>query len=121
MRDALNDFGTVSTTDSTNHIDFGPVDERASFDGHRTGAQHDSTVVFSASAALTAALGVILQDSDDNTTFANLVTGPSVPVGAGPGIVAVIPFPLKHRRYVRALITGGSGTIKAWFEPGPAH
>ena len=86
MKDALNDFGTITLTGSASAvilssdvIDFGPIDGRASAQTHRTGEQHDSTVVFALSINAAAAITAIkLQHSDDNSTFADLLAGPAI-------------------------------------------
>jgi hypothetical protein len=130
MRDLLNDFGTISLsstaeTKSTNVIDFGPIDERAAMQTHRTGEQHDSTVVFALTADATAAVNAPkLQHSDDNATFEDLVIGPAIPATAKSGIVLVIPMPKNHKRYVVAAATPGatsSNSLMVWIEPGPAQ
>jgi hypothetical protein len=129
MRDVLNDFGTITLTGSatvasSNVIDFGPIDQRASATAHQTGEQHDSRVVIQTAAAVTTAVTQPkLQHSDDNSTFADLVIGPGFAAGSAAGTRIVIPFPVDHKRYVRAAASGGaSGLIlNAWFEPGPNH
>jgi hypothetical protein len=129
MRDKLNDFGTMALTASGvvasfNVIDFGPIDERASFATHRTGEQHDSTVVIRASVALAAKVTAPkIQDSDDNSTFTDLAIGPDIAAGSPAGFTLVIPFPLDHKRYVRCAASGGTAgdILTAWFEPGPNH
>jgi hypothetical protein len=81
-------------------------------------------VVFSIDGTLAAAVtGVKLQDSDDNSTFADLLAGPNIPSGSGAGTRIVVPFPLDHKRYVRASATAGTAgvNVAAWFEPGPNH
>jgi hypothetical protein len=130
MRDALNDLGSAVLTGHAsnpvyldNVIDFGPIDARAQARTHRTGEQHDSTVILSTSAALAAALAVNLQHSDDNSTFTDLVTPAPVASGTPAGTIAVLPFPLEHKRYVRVKAVGGTASVilRAWFEPGPNH
>jgi hypothetical protein len=133
----MNDFGTIALSGtaqvvSANVIDFGVIDERASARTHRTGEQHDSTVVFS----LNANLGAIeliktpkLQHSDDNSTFTDLVTGPDIAAGAKAGTRVLLSFPKTHGRFVRAAATPGltttgtfaANSMKVWIEPGPSH
>jgi hypothetical protein len=133
MRDLLNDFGSVSQVTGTltfpEVLDFGPVDSRSRIQSHRTGAQHDSTVVFQIDKNLTVAFTAVkLQHSDDNSTFTDLFTAP-VPFAATAkaGDRIVVKFPLEHKRYVRAVavsgtLTGGGGNpnVSAWLESGPA-
>jgi hypothetical protein len=134
-RDSMNDFGTIALTGSAqvvsgNVIDFGVIDDRASASTHRTGEQHDSTVVFSLAGALAATDSVSapkLQHSDDNSAFTDLVTGPAIAAGAKKGTRILIPFPKTHKRYVRAAATPASSgtftpvTMMAWIEPGPGQ
>lgn len=122
MTDFLGRFGTVATTGSTNVLDFGAIDERAAMQSHRTGEQHEITVVFHTSAAITGAVTPKIQDSDDNSTFTDLVTGQAV-TNPGIGPIAFIPMPKTHKRYVRAafstVISSPPTTITAFLEPGP--
>jgi hypothetical protein len=130
MRDLLNDFGTAAQASAmtlSNVLDFGPIDPRARMQSHRTGAQHDSTVVAQIDLAVAAAVtGIKLQDSDDNSAFADLLALPDIPAAAPAGTRAAAKFPLKHKRYVRLVAAStapGAGTVpnlSAWLEPGPA-
>jgi hypothetical protein len=133
MRDALNDFGSVSqgtgTLNFPNVLDFGPIDSRARMQSNRTGEQHDSTVVFQIDKDLTVAFTSIkLQHSDDNSTFTDLFIAP-VPFAATAkaGARIVFKFPLEHKRYVQAAAVSGTLTpaagnpnVSAWLEPGPS-
>jgi hypothetical protein len=128
MRDALNNFGTIALAGGTttvvlpNIIDFGPIDDRSPLTSHRTGAQHDATVVFAIDGDLSAAAtGIKLGHSDDNSTFTDLVTAPNFAAAARAGDRITLKFPLEHKRYVRASATAGTGgvNISAWVEPGP--
>jgi hypothetical protein len=129
MRDERSILGTITptgaaaVTPSTNVLDFGEIDDRSIFGKyHRTGEQHDSTVVFSSAVKLTAAVtGMRLQDSDDNTTFADVLTTADAAVGAGPGPIGWMKMPVKHRRYVRAAASSAQTTavLTVWLEPGP--
>jgi hypothetical protein len=121
MTDYKNRFGAVTSSGSENVLDFQAIDPRAAMQSHRTGEQHDSSVVFFATADITAGTATPkLQDSDDNSTFADLVTGPATTKPKA-GILAVIPMPKTHKRYVRAMVTGTltGGSITAFLEPGP--
>jgi hypothetical protein len=133
MRDALNDFGSVSQTTGTlnfpNVLDFGPIDARAPMQSNRTGEQHDCTAVFQIDTDLTVAFTAIkLQHSDDNSTFTDLFIAP-VPFAATAkaGDRIVFKFPLEHKRYVRAAAVSGTlaaspsnPAVSAWLEPGPS-
>lgn len=76
--------------------------------GATTGAGSSNSVTFK------------IQDSDNDSTFADVLTLPAVPgedVAAG----LVIPLPIKHRRYVKLVttVTGTvTGTIDAWLSNG---
>jgi hypothetical protein len=132
MRDALNDFGSVSQATGAltfpNVLDFGPIDSRAVMQSNRTGEQHDCTAVFQIDKNLTVAFtSVTIQHSDDNSTFTDLFTVPAPFAAAAPaGARIAFKFPLEHKRYVR--VTAVSGTLtadpanprmSAWLEPGP--
>jgi hypothetical protein len=117
MTDYNSRFGTVTNTGSDNVLDFEAIDDRAAMQSHRTGEQHDSTVVFFAASDITGSVTPKLQHSDDNTTFADLVTGTAI---ANPkaGNFAVIPMPKTHKRYVRAALASAQDGIEAFLEPG---
>ena len=127
MTDYLTNFGAVTASGSANVLDFGGIDTRAAMRNHRTGEQHEMTVVFRAAAdiASTITVTVKLQDSADNSTFTDLVVGQAV-VGPNAGDFVFLPFPLIHKRYVRAVVTGANTSgavavsgVSAYIEPGP--
>jgi hypothetical protein len=117
MTDYLERFGAVDNTGSENTLDFGAIDNRAAMRSHRTGEQHDSTVVFHAEADILGTVTPKLQHSDDDSAYTDLVVGAAVsnPKAGGFAFIAV---PRTHKRYVKAAATGGSG-ITAFLEPGP--
>jgi hypothetical protein len=127
MTDYLSRFGAVTNAGSDNVLDFGGIDTRAAMQSHRTGEQHEMTVVFRAATdiASTVTVTVKLQDSADNSAFTDLIVGQAI---AGPkaGDFAFLPFPLVHKRYVRAIVTGANSSgsvavsgVSAYIEPGP--
>jgi hypothetical protein len=118
MTDYLGRFGAVTNTGSANVLDFGAIDERAAMQSHRTGEQHETTVVFHTSANVTGSVTPILQDSEDNSTFNALVTGQAV-TNPKTGAFAFIPMPKTHKRYVRAATAAAATTVTAYLEPGP--
>jgi hypothetical protein len=127
MTDYLSNFGAVSGSGSANVLDFGPIDSQAAMRNHRTGEQHEATVVFRAAANIagTITVTVKLQDSANNSTFTDLVVGQAV-AGIKAGSFAFLPFPLVHKQYVRAVVTGADSTgavavsgVTAYLEPGP--
>jgi hypothetical protein len=124
MTDFLNRFGVITgtlATTSENTLDFGDIDDRAAMRSHRTGEASEETVVFSASGVGAAvSVTVKLQDSDDDSTFTDLVSGQAVKGPAGD--FAWLPFPKVHKRYVRAAIGTAlaAGSVSARIEPGTA-
>jgi hypothetical protein len=119
MTDYLSRFGSVTNTGSTNVLDFGSIDPRAAMQSHRTGEQHEATVVFHAEQDITGSVTPKLQDSDDNSTFTDLVVGQAV-TNPKAGGFAFIPMPKMHKRYVRAALAAAQTGIIAFLEPGPA-
>jgi hypothetical protein len=119
MTDFLNRFGAVTNTGSDNVLDFGEIDERAAMQTHRTGESPGQTVVFRAASDITGTVTVKLQDSDDNTAFTDLETGQAV-VNPKAGDFAFMPFPLIHKRYVRAATAAAATGVTARIEAGVA-
>jgi len=125
MTDFKSRFGTVTNTGSEHILDFGEIDDRAAMQNHRTGEQHEATVVFHAAEDITGSSTPILvtpklQDSDNGTTFTDLVTGQAVSDPRA-GNFALIPMPKKHKRYVRAALAAAQTGITAFLEPGAAQ
>ena len=120
MTDYLSRFGTVSNTGSENILDFAEIDGRAQMRSHRTGEQRESTVVFYAETDITGSVTPKLQDSDDGTTFADLVTGQAV-TNPRAGNFALVLMPKKHKRYVRAALAAAQAGVTAFIEPGPSQ
>ena len=119
MTDFLSRFGSVSNTGSDNILDFDEIDGRAAMQSHRTGEQHECSVVFHAEQNVTGSVTPKLQDSDSGTTFTDLVTGQTV-TDPKAGNFAVIQMPKKHKRFVRAALAAACNGITAFLEPGPA-
>lgn len=130
MRDLL--FGAIAAATSgtraysADSIDFGASNSRLADTNLKTGNQNEAAIVFSLAAALAAIDYVtpVIQDSADGSTWADIVVGPACAPAHAAGVCAVIPFPYKHRRYVRAgVLPTSSGTftavtVNAWVEPG---
>jgi hypothetical protein len=118
MTDYLSRFGTVTNTGSDNVLDFGTIDPNAAMQSHRTGEQHEATVVFHAAQNITGSVTPKLQDSVDNVAFTDLVVGQAV-VNPKAGGFAFIPMPKTHKRYVRAALAAAQAGVTAYLEPGP--
>jgi hypothetical protein len=117
MTDYLNRFGAVTNTGSEEVLDFAEIDSRAAMQSHRTGEQHECTVVFHAAANIAGSVTPKLQDSADNTTFTDLVTGQAV-TNPKAGNFAFIAMPQTHKRYVRAALAAAQAGVTAFLEPG---
>jgi len=126
MTDFKSRFGTVTNTGSDNVLDFEAIDPRAAIQSHRTGEQHEATVVFHTAQDITGANSTPivvtpkLQDSADGTTFTDLVVGQGVSDPRA-GNFAIIPMPKKHKRYVRAALAVAQSGITAFLEPGASQ
>jgi hypothetical protein len=136
MRSVLENFGAIAlaTKDvqvySADTLDWGEIDSRAlrfkvaAGTGlyHRTAIGQQEVVVFTQAADGNAADGFIpiIQDSADNSTFNDCLTGQNTQTTFGAGVaikkgkVVAIPMPRVHRRYMRASVTPKStGTLTA--------
>jgi len=120
MTDYKSRFGTVTNTGSENVLDFEAIDPRAAMQSHRTGEQHESTVVFYAEADITGSVTPKLQHSDDNNTFTDLVTGTAI-TNPKTGNFALITMPKTHKRYVRAALAEAQTGVTAFLEPGASQ
>jgi hypothetical protein len=119
MTDYLGRFGDTTNTGSENVLDFGGIDSRAAMQSHRTGEQHEITVVFSTAADI--ASGSVtpkIQDSADGSTFTDLLVGQAVATPKA-GAFAFIPMPKTHKRYIRTALAAAQAGIIAYLEPGP--
>lgn len=98
MRDVLLKFGAISVAgDCPDVIDFEASEKEGNLDNFNA--------VFTPSAD---AKGVVVKllHSADNGTYEDLITGHSEDVAAGDSYV--IPFPKKHKRYVKMNVTGAT-------------
>jgi len=123
MTDFLNRFGAVTNTGSINTLDFNSIDARAAMQTHRTGEQHDSTVVFHLAENFTGNITPKLIHCDTaDGTFTDLVVG-ETKVDPKAGNFALIPMPKSHKRFVKAALTAAASgaTIEAFLEPGPSQ
>ena len=120
MTDYKSRFGTVTNTGSENVLDFEAIDPRAAMQSHRTGEQHESSVVFYAETDIADSVVPKLQHSDDNSTYADLVVGQAV-TNPKAGNFALIQMPKSHKRYVRAALAAAQTGITAFLEPGPSQ
>jgi hypothetical protein len=117
MTDYMSRFGAVTDAGSEQVLDFGAIDPRAAMQSHRTGDRPNSTVVFHAADDVTGTVTPKLQDSEDGGTFRDLAAGQPVE-NPKRGNFAMLAMPLKHARYVRAIIAGDGDGITAFLEPG---
>jgi len=120
MTDYKSRFGNVTNNGSENVLDFETIDPRAAMQSHRTGEQHESTVVFYAESDITGSVTPKLQDSDDNSTFTDLAEGQPV-TNPKTGNFALLQMPKKHKRYVRAALAAAQTGVIAFYEPGPSQ
>lgn len=134
MRDAQWIFGAIALatkdTDasSADVVKLGAINSKAPFSLHQTGrAQDGYEVVFCPAAALKSIDSFIpfIEDSDDNSTFAKILTGPQTSAGLGAGTHIKLPLPMEHKQYIRVGCTPKSSgtftatTVNAWVEAGP--
>lgn len=99
----------TSTAASTDVIDFGQVNPNSGMCDHLTMA---ITVDTSAAASGSATVTFSVQDSDDNSTFADIVS--TAAIGKATlvaGYQVLIPMPPRHRRYVRVNYTVATGPL----------
>jgi hypothetical protein len=73
--------------------------------------------VFHAADDVTGTVTPKLQDSEDGETFKDLAAGQPVE-NPKRGNFTLLAMPLKHARYVRAIIDEAAGGITAFLEPG---
>lgn len=101
----------TSSAASTDVIDFGHANPNSGLTDHLSMAiTVDETATASGSATVTFSL----QDSADNSTFADVsVTAAIAKASLVAGAQFIIPMPTKHRRYVRAYYTVATGPLTA--------
>lgn len=106
-----NEQAVTATAASTDVIDFGQANPNTGLTDH---ASLVITVDEAAAAAGAATVSYALQDSADNSTFADVAVSP---VFGKATLVAghqhVIAMPTKHRRYVRVNYTVATGPLTA--------
>jgi hypothetical protein len=147
MRSVLEVFGAIAlaTKDvqvySADRLDWGTIDPRflrakaAQGTGlfHRTNVGEDACVVFTQAADGVAADGFIpiIQDSLDDSTYADCLSGQNTQTTFGAGVaikkgpVVAIPLPRMHMRYMRASVMPKStgvltaSSVTAFIEYGP--
>lgn len=101
----------TSTAASTNVIDFGQTNPNSGLSDHLTMAVTvDETVTAAGAATVTFAV----QDSADNSSWADVAATAAIGKAALPaGAQVLIPMPLQHRRYVRVNYTVATGPLTA--------
>lgn len=99
----------TSTAASTDVIDFGQVNPNSGMSDQLTMA---ITVDTSAAASGSATVTFAVQDSADNSTFADIVSTAAIGKAAlVAGYQVLIPMPPQHRRYVRVNYTVATGPL----------
>lgn len=106
-----NEQAVTVTAASTDVIDFGQVNPNSGLNQNTTLAV---TVDEAAAAAGAATVTFSIQDSADNSTFADVaVTAAIGKASLTAGQQVLIPMPAKHRRYVRVYYTVATGPLTA--------
>lgn len=106
-----NEQAVTVTAASTDAIDFGQPNPNTGLNQNVT----LSVTVDEAATAVGAATVVFsLQDSADNSTFADVAATAAIGKAAiTAGAQFLMPMPMKHRRYVRAYYTVATGPLTA--------
>ena len=106
-----NDQAVTATAASTDVIDFG---QKTPNTGLTDRLSMVITVGETATASGAATVTFSVQDSADNSTFADVVASAAIGKAAlVAGAQIVIPMPVQHRRYVRLNYTVGTGPLTA--------
>ena len=106
-----NEQAVTASAASTDVIDYGQANPNAGLDDH---SKLVITVDVAATASGSATVTFSLQDSADNSTFADVaVTAAIAKADLVAGYQVVIPMPTKLRRYVRAYYTVATGPLTA--------
>jgi len=128
MKDGLLDFGSMTLATKTTAVysqalDFGAF---SAYTNHTTGMDKPMDLVVLAATDFNAAdtVAITIQDSADDSTFADLISGPTVAAPTIASKIGNLQLPAQHRRYVRIkAYPNSSGTltetiITAFLEPG---
>ncbi len=106
-----NEQAVTASAASTDVIDFGQVNPNSGLNRNTTLA---ITVDEAATASGAATVTFSLQDSADNSSFADVATTAAIgKANLTAGAQILIPMPAKHRRYVRAYYTVATGPLTA--------
>ena len=106
-----NEQAVTASAASTDVIDFGQANPNVGLDDR---SNMVITVDESAAAAGAATVTFSVQDSADNSTFADVVATKAVPLAElTAGKQFFLPLPPGMRRYVRAYFTVGTGPLTA--------
>lgn len=106
-----NEQAVTASAASTDVIDFGQANPNSGLNQNTTMA---ITVDAAATASGAATVAFSVQDSADNSTFADVVV--TAPIGKAAltlGAQLLIPMPTAHRRYVRVYYTVATGPLTA--------
>jgi hypothetical protein len=106
-----NEQAVTATAASTDVIDFGQTNPNTGISDH---LDLSITVDEAAAAAGAATVVFSIQDSADNSSFADVASTVAIGKAALPlGAQIVIPMPKLHRRYVRVNYTVATGPLTA--------
>lgn len=104
-----NEQAVTATAASTDVIDFGQVNPNTGLTDHLTMAV---TVDEAATAAGAATVTFAVQDSADNSSWADVAATAAIGKAALPaGAQVLVPMPLQHRRYVRVNYVVATGPL----------
>ncbi len=132
MRDAKLIFGDIANAVKTTQVysadvlDFGALQTGYTKSTlHQTGETEQMKVLFSVGVDMNVADTVvcIIQESADNSSWGDLVRGPTL-ASVKAGVIASFMLSPKHKRYLRASCypdssgTLTASTVSAWIEPG---
>jgi hypothetical protein len=106
-----NEQAVTASAASTDVIDFGQANPNTGLNENLTMA---FTVDVTATASGSATVVFSIQDSADNSTFADVIaTGVIAKADIVAGAQFLLPMPPKHRRYVRGYYTVATGPLTA--------
>lgn len=104
-----NEQAITATAASTDVIDFGQANPNTGLTDHLTMAV---TVDEAATAAGAATVTFAVQDSADNSSWADVAATAAIGKAALPaGAQVLVPMPLQHRRYVRVNYVVATGPL----------